>query len=124
MNTPLQQSATGERDELIGRLSFTAAASAALRPMCIAAIDMLEADALEIERMRKMYEQAHQSRANFRQAFREARKEQQVAVPPGYALVPVEPTLEMMLKMPASSNSREWKEYYTAMLAAAQGANP
>lgn len=45
-----------------------------------------------------------------------------LAVPPGYALVPIEPTLEMMLQMPASSNSREWKKYYAGMLAAAQGA--
>jgi hypothetical protein len=44
---------------------------------------------------------------------------QQVAVPAGYVLVPIEPTLAMMLKMPASSKSTEWKKYYAAMLAAA-----
>ena len=129
------------------------------------AADMLEADAQEIERTRKMYEKAHQGRADFRQAFREARKAQQVAVPAtsaaikrfepelydedrvrmeldldgdwvkysdflaqqvavpaGYALVPIEPTPAILDAMSSSG----WKTAcYKAMLAAAaQGAKP
>jgi len=41
------------------------------------------------------------------------------AVPEGYQLVPVEPTIQMMSQMPASANAVEWKQYYKAMLAAA-----
>lgn len=51
---------------------------------------------------------------------------QQVAVPDGWALVPIEPTLEMIMAMEYEwmygSNSDMAKREYKAMLAAAQGA--
>lgn len=56
------------------------------------AADMLEADAQEIARLNVIYEKAVQGRADFRDALRA----QQVAVPPGYALVPTEPAREMV----------------------------
>lgn len=56
----------------------------------------------------------------------DANKAQQVAVPAGMELVPIEPTLEMIMAMEYEwmygSNSDMAKREYKAMLAAAQGA--
>ena len=103
-----------ERDELIDRLSFTAAESAALRPMCIAAIEMLEADAREIEATEKQVEILSDE-------LSKCSKAQKVAVPTGWALVPIEPTPAILDAMSSSG----WKTAcYKAMLAAAQGVKP
>jgi hypothetical protein len=41
------------------------------------------------------------------------------AVPQGWKLVPIEPTIEMMMQMPGSADATEWKQYYKAMLSMA-----
>ena len=106
-----------ERDELIDRLSFTAAESAALRPMCIAAIEMLEADAQEIAGW-KADQKENLSNQVALQGQINGLKAQQVAVPTGWALVPIEPTPAILDAMSSSG----WKTAcYKAMLAAAQG---
>lgn len=87
----------GERSELIKELRLLKFhVGGGIGDIVNRAADMLEADAREIEGMRKMYEQAHRGRADFRQAFREARKAQQVVVQPGYVLVPIIATPEMI----------------------------
>lgn len=42
---------------------------------------------------------------------------ERLAVPQGWKMVPIEPTIEMMFQMPASRDIAEWIEYYNAMLA-------
>lgn len=54
--------------------------------------NMLAADAQDIARMGAIYKKAVQGRADFRDALRA----QQVAVPKGWKLVPIEPTVEML----------------------------
>ena len=47
------------------------------------------------------------------------------AVPPGYVLVPIEPTRAMLNEIcPASASLAEWRENYRAMIAAAKRVAP
>ena len=60
-----------------------------------------------------------------RRYMRPATPDQQVAAPPGYALVPIEPTGEMLVATNAHPGA--WTALvlqYKAMLAASQGAKP
>ena len=107
----------GERAELIARLIRKADAWDYLQPgakrlnACRQAADMLKADAREIEATEKQVEILSDE-------LSKCSKAQQVAVPTGWALVPIEPTPAILDAMSSSG----WKTAcYKAMLAAAQG---
>ncbi len=148
--------ATGERYELMGRLSFTAAASAALKPMCLAAMHMLEADASRITELEELsvtnilldvvpgdgsgLEIFAKSTSDVVdlltkmsekiEDFESSKHAQQVAVPSGWALVPIEPTEEMIAAGRATPCTDEedmdddYRAVYKAMLAAARKDKP
>jgi len=97
------------------------------REVMLKAADMLESDATELTRLRDLARDAANAATQLQKQVL-AHKAQQVAVPVGWALVPIEPTKEMLwaAKFYDYTNPTDptWGGIYKVMLAAAQGDKP